>query len=102
MKRVVFELQLGGGSASADTRARRWHIVKRVRDDDAAQLLAERSYTYRWDDGWFAFITVRAALPRERVKSDGFSGYGWMVDNILRYGSPYKTGLAEGMAGGKS
>lgn len=85
-RRVVFTLALGGGSSSSRTREQRHHIVRSLSDDDAARLIRQRSFTYRWPDGWFAFIDVRAALPRERIQSDGFSGYGWMVDEIIRHG----------------
>lgn len=85
-QRVVFELSLGGGSSSADTRSRRHRIVRSLRRDEAASLVRQRSFTYRWDDGWFAFIEVRNALPRERVQTDNFAGYGWMVDSIIRHG----------------
>jgi hypothetical protein len=51
------------------------------------------TWMYRWDDGWAVLITARTLAPRERhAKSDGFAGYDWMVDNIIVYGSPYRTG----------
>lgn len=85
-RRVVFELALGGGYSSSDTRRKRYRIVRSLPGDHAEKLIRERSFTHRWADGWFAFIEVRAALPRERVESDGFAGYAWMVDNIIRHG----------------
>lgn len=33
--------------------------------------------------------TAGAQKGERLKKSDGFCGYGWMVDNILAYGSPY-------------
>ena len=48
-----------------------------------------RSWFYRWDDGWSARIDARIMERGERKrKSDGFSGYDWMVENILRRGNP--------------
>lgn len=86
-RRVVFTLALGGGSSSSTTRAKRYAIVRSLKADDADRVIRQRGFTHRWNDGWFAFIEVRAALPRERIQSDGFAGYSWMVDNIVRHGS---------------
>lgn len=47
-------------------------------------------YRYGFGDGWAAGISVREVTSTEaaclRRKSDGFCGYGWMVDSILRTG----------------
>jgi hypothetical protein len=54
-----------------------------------------RTWTHRWSDGWSAQITARVLEPRERrAKTGGFSGYGWMVDNILRYDATEKPDAA--------
>jgi hypothetical protein len=48
------------------------------------------SFGYSWPDGWHAQVEARIVAPRERPrKSDGFCGYNWMVDSILRYGTIY-------------
>src|SRR3990167_7206260 len=56
----------------------------------AAEILAQGSFYYRWDDGWSACITVKEATPAEAraatKRSVGFAGYDWMVDSILRDG----------------
>ena len=42
-------------------------------------------YTYRWEDGWMASVTIREPLPREKVTGK-FCGYEWMVDSIKKHG----------------
>ena len=47
-------------------------------------------WTHRWDDGWCAGICARVVPKGERLKkSAGFSGYDWMVANIIDHGTPY-------------
>jgi hypothetical protein len=47
-------------------------------------------YHYNFGDGWAAGVSVRtvdAAEARKlRRKSDGFSGYDWMIDSIVQHG----------------
>lgn len=49
----------------------------------------DRSYRYRWDDGWEARIDVSKITAAEankyRKKSVGFAGYDWMIDSIIQY-----------------
>ena len=56
----------------------------------ANELIAARSFGYRWDDGWYASISVRAVDNSEarkiRKASQGFCGYDWMVESILSRG----------------
>ncbi|MEK6880186.1 MAG: hypothetical protein AABY22_11280, partial [Nanoarchaeota archaeon] len=53
-------------------------------------ILNQKSYYYRWDDGWSASISVREVLGKEitqiKRKSNGFCGYDWMVDSIIDKG----------------
>lgn len=48
------------------------------------------SFDYRWKDGWWARVNCRQVTSREAKKireiSDGFCGYDWMIDSILKYG----------------
>lgn len=47
------------------------------------------SWRYAWDDGWCAGVSARIMERGERrAKSAGFSGYEWMVKNILKHGHP--------------
>jgi hypothetical protein len=69
---------------------RNYVIVRSMRDADAAALLGgkgKESWWHLWDDGWAACVTARLMDRGERTpKSDGFSGYDWMVRNILDHG----------------
>lgn len=50
----------------------------------------KNSWTHRWSDGWAAQVSARVVPAGEKLpKSDGFNGYEWMIDNILRNGNPY-------------
>ena len=56
-----------------------------------AKTLAEKGYFhYSFSDGWSAGIAVReidgAESRKLTRKSDGFCGYDWMIDSILRDG----------------
>jgi len=46
--------------------------------------VTEVSWTYPFSDGWRACVTARLLRRNEKKqKSDGFSGYNWMVDSII-------------------
>ncbi len=95
---IVFELTMPGrGSWNG-----RWsgeaerHVLIRYNDAVPKDLIGN-SYTYRWDDGWTACVTVSRATAAEARKlmrlSSGFCGYGWMVDSLIRCGeikAPYR------------
>lgn len=59
----------------------------------AAELCAKRSHYYNFGDGWGASVGVREVdaveARRLRKASVGFCGYDWMVENIIRWGTPY-------------
>lgn len=54
----------------------------------AKKLLEKGNYRYNWSDGWSANIEVRRITGLSKVErtSDGFCGYGWMVDSIIEHG----------------
>jgi hypothetical protein len=45
-------------------------------------------FSYSWNDPFSIGIEARIAKPQEKV-SGKFMGYGWMIDNLLKYGTPY-------------
>jgi hypothetical protein len=47
-----------------------------------ANKLNGRNFRYSFGDGWETTITVS---KNKRQKSNGFLGYDWMVDDILKY-----------------
>jgi hypothetical protein len=48
------------------------------------------SHYYNFGDGWGALVTIKKIPSEEaakyRKRSDGFSSYGWMVDEIEEHG----------------
>ena len=101
MKRVEFRLSM----PSVGSWNGRWsgegrnYVIVRTLPDEQARVLDKGSWFYRWDDGWGASVRARVMERGERVrKSDGFSGYDWMVRNILDHGDPYDAGSVESEA----
>lgn len=99
--RVEFTLGMPGraswnGQWSGE--GQRYAAVRSLTPDEAQRVLgddSERSYYHRWSDGWGASVTARRMDLGERTKpSDGFAGYGWMIDNIIAHGSPYQPDSA--------
>lgn len=49
-----------------------------------------KSFYHRWEDGWTACVSVEKVDCREAQKierkSDGFCGYDWMIESIIKYG----------------
>jgi len=101
---VEFKLSMPGRSSwdgkwSGD--GKNYTVVRELSFEDVTRLfdgasdsadLAERRriWTHRWSDGWCAMVTARVVPAGEELaRSDGFHGYEWMIENILRAGSPY-------------
>jgi hypothetical protein len=67
--------------------------TKRLGEKALAKLMggeSERSWSYRWDDGWCACVTARVVPTGEKLKkSDGFAGYDWMISSIMSYDDIY-------------
>jgi hypothetical protein len=104
MTRVEFKLSMPSRSSwdgrwSGD--GKNYAVMRELSDEDLARLfdLASenidsatccRVWRHRWSDGWIAEVAARVMpIGEELKKSDGFKGYDWMIDNILRTGSPY-------------
>ena len=100
--RVEFKLSMPGrtswnGGWSGE--GKNYSIVRTLDNETASRLLAtdyghsaQKSWSHQWSDGWCAVVTARVMLTDEREeKSDGFHGYDWMIDNILKTGSPYSS-----------
>ena len=93
---LAFELSMpgraswNGGWSGADRRYVRTRVIDHSRkaEDRARELIG--SHGYHWEDGWSASVTVREVDRSEaaklRAKSDGFCGYEWMIDSLMRCG----------------
>lgn len=88
---IVFELTMPNrgswnGKWSGDDRK----FIRLRKDREVPKNLVDKSYTYSWDDGWTACVTL-TKIPADKAhklerKSDGFCGYDWMIESIIRYG----------------
>jgi hypothetical protein len=102
--RVEFKLSMPGRSSwdgGWSGEGKNYAVVRELSDEDLARLFdgvskdtklveCRRIWTHRWSDGWIAKVTAHlVSVGEELAKSDGFNGYDWMIDNILRTGSPY-------------
>ena len=105
--RVAFRLSMPGcpswnGHWSGE--GRNYIIVKSLSEDSAKILLAgeaEKSWRHYWEDGWCAQVTARVVPKGEKLlKSAGFCGYDWMVENILDHGDTRKKDELKAGAGG--
>jgi hypothetical protein len=54
------------------------------------KLLEVGSFGYSWNDGWRACVTLKEVDAKEarslKKRSNGFSGYDWMVNSIMSHG----------------
>lgn len=59
-------------------------------DEKAQIIVAKNSYYYNFGDGWGASVGVRIVDSKEAAilcrRSQGFCGYDWMVDSIIKHG----------------
>lgn len=82
---------------------KKYVIVKTFRsknDIEKAKKIRDTGYyRYSWPDGWSAGITVTEVTPSQaaslRRSSEGFCGYGWMVQTICLYGAPMSSSEVE-------
>jgi hypothetical protein len=68
----------------------RMYVKIRALTKEQEKQLDEKSFDYRWSDGWCACVTARKVDSREaarlRKASVGFYGYDWMIDSIIQHG----------------
>jgi len=93
MTLILFTLTMPGCGSwnGVDTGAGRFHgIIKKYLSKEQIELILDtKNYRYQWDDGWAANIKAEIINSRDRKKienkSQGFRGYDWMVDSIIKY-----------------
>jgi hypothetical protein len=104
--RVEFKLGMPGtnswnGRWSGEER--NYAIIKTMSISAADVLLGdkgERYFSYSFGDGWVASVTARVVpAGKRRAKSDGFSGYEWMVDSIIACGRILNDAQREALNG---
>lgn len=58
------------------------------KENDIKSILEKGYFNYNFGDGWSARISVRKIDSKEatkiRKKSNGFYGYEWMVESIIK------------------
>lgn len=92
---LVFRLSMPGNNAwdgkwsgSSKLYARVISFQGKKRIAKAEQILAEGPFSYNFGDGWRASISVdevgKSEAQKYRRRSDGFCGYDWMIDSIVR------------------
>lgn len=63
----------------------------RLKDETAHAIAETGYYHYSFGDGWTAGVSVKqvdtAEARRLTKASQGFCGYDWMVDQIIRHGT---------------
>lgn len=82
---LQFELTMPNNSSwnGVDTGNKGGHYLHVNVDKRKADELDGKSFYYNFGDGWGANIKV---TKHRKQKSNGFRGYDWMVDEILKYG----------------
>ena len=60
--------------------------VRTIPKSRVKELKISESWRYDFGDGWAACVVARIMDKGERQKSDGFCGYEWMIDEIIRHG----------------
>ncbi len=88
---VVFELSMPGkGSWNGKWSQEEKLFVRTRKEREVPKEYWDKSFYHRWDDGWEACVTLTrmsAAEARKlEKKSNGFCGYDWMIESIIRFG----------------
>lgn len=60
------------------------------KDNEVPAEYVDKSFEYRWNDGWGASVEVKKVDAKEAAKirrqSAGFCGYDWMINSIIDHG----------------
>ena len=91
IRMIVFELTMPHCGSWNGKWSQEGRLFVRTRDEKKVpKELWGRSYFYHWDDGWEACVSL-TRMPADEARklerrSDGFCGYDWMIDSIIRNG----------------
>ena len=65
-------------------------FARSKKDKDVPKEVIGKSFLHHWADGWIACVSVEKMDCKEANKlmrmSNGFCGYDWMIESIIRYG----------------
>ena len=88
--RVLFRLSMpntGSWNGKWSGRDRNYTLVRSIPEQRVRALGIPTSWYHNFGDGWGASVFSTVMKKGERSpKSDGFCGYDWMVDRIIRWG----------------
>ena len=89
-KRILFRLTMprtGSWDGKWSGQERNYTLVRSVKQKRIDELGIPTRWRHNFGDGWAANVEATIMQPGERKpKSDGFCGYDWMVDGIIRWG----------------
>jgi len=93
---LSFELSMpnsGSWNGQWTGQGSKYYRHRNVSKQEAEKILADKernSWYYNFGDGWGASVSVEKVLSSEKNKrervSKGFSGYEWMIDEIIKHG----------------
>ena len=90
-KRVLFRLTMpnaGSWNGRWSGEGQNYILVRSLPEARVKELGIPKTWHYSWGDGWGANVSARVMDKGERApKSDGFCGYDWMVDRMIRWGT---------------
>lgn len=92
-KRVLFTLTMpnvGSWNGRWSQEAKPHLLIRSIPEARIAELGIPKSWHYSFGDGWGANVSARVMDIGERCppKVGDFCGYDWMVNNIIRWGTP--------------
>lgn len=82
---IIFELTMPncGSWNGKDTGNKEGCFIFKNVDNKTAEKLIGTNHYYNFGDGWGANIRVTKG---RKCKTNGFRGYDWMVEEIIKYG----------------
>lgn len=88
---IVFELTMPGvGSWNGKWSGAGKLYVRTRKEREVPKDYWNKCFFYRWDDGWEACVSTILMPAKEarklEKKSNGFCGYDWMIESIIKYG----------------
>jgi len=93
-KRVIFEIDISRWPLrSRELMQKKKFSIARSLGDKALDIIGLSNnsmarFSYSWNDPFTIGIDARIAKPQEKVSGE-FMNYEWMVDNLVKYGTPY-------------